>query len=246
MATTDSNPIRFHGTPRRAEGLAPLTHEQARTATLSLDLKLPPALKQTAPVTLQTVPVGSSATRLRLSLPESTPPGTYAGTLQVDSERYPIVVEVKPHPYLVISPRQLVLEVAPGAEAIVDLMLVNTGNVVCQITKAHLFGLFDVQGVERAIGMALGTSSEKGQGRLTSLMDEAADNHGGLVRVAVREGAGPIEPGALRNLRATLRFSDHLKPGRTYWGTWPLLNLKYYVRVSVASPLRAGGENSKT
>jgi hypothetical protein len=246
MATTDISPIRFHGTPRTVEGLVPLTAKQALTAVLSLDLKLPPAFQQTAPLTLQTVPVGTSATRLRLALPESTPPGTYEGTVQIENISYPIVVEVKPHPYLVITPRQLILQVAPGTEEIVDLMLVNTGNVVCEITKAHLFGLFDVQGVERSIGAALGTSAEKGQGRLNRLMDEAADNHGGLVRVAVREGAGPIEPGALRSVRATLRFSDHLKPGRTYWGTWPILNLKYYVRVFVSSPSRADGESAKT
>jgi hypothetical protein len=65
------------------------------------------------------------------------------------------------------------------------------------------------------------------------------------VRVAIREGAGPLEPGAMRELRATLRVSDHLKPGRTYWGTWPLLNLKYYVRVFVLSPETAAGVSAQ-
>jgi hypothetical protein len=159
MATTNITPIRLHGTPRSLEGLALLTPEQALTAKLTLDLGLPSALQSSAPISLQTTPIGSAAARLQLSLPESTPPGTYEGSVQVEGERYPLVLEVKPHPYLVISPRQLVLQAAPGSQVNAELTLINSGNVVCEITKVHLFGLFDVQGVERAIGAALGTSS---------------------------------------------------------------------------------------
>ena len=240
------SPLRFRGSPRIVEGLAPLTTRQALTASLSLDLKLPQAVQQAAPLTLQTAPVGSSATQLRFSLPELTPPGTYEGTVQIGGESYPIIVEVEPHPYLIISPRQLLLQVVAGTEAMVELTLVNSGNVPCEITKAHVFGLFDVDGVERSIGAALGDSVEKGQGRLNRFLDEVADNHGGLVRVNMREGAGIIEPGEMRNLQAMLRFSDRLKPGRTYCGTWPLFNLEYYVQVNVARPKPAATEKKKT
>jgi hypothetical protein len=212
-----------------------MTPRQAQAASLTLDLKLPQAIQQAPPVTLQTEPISASAARLRFSLPESTPPGTYEGTVQISGEYYPILVEVEPHPYLVISPRQLLLRVASGAEATADLVLINSGNVPCEITKAHAFGIFDIDGAERAIGAALGSSTEKGQGRLNRLLDEAADNHGGLVRVNVREGVGSIAPGELRNLRATLRFSDRLKAGHTYWGTWPLLNLRYYVQIYITN-----------
>lgn len=246
MATSAGLPIRFRGSPRIVEGLAPLTPQQALSVSLLLDLKLPRTVQPTVPLTLQTDPVGSSATRLRFSLPESTPPGTYEGTVQIGGESYPIRVEVEPHPYLVISPRQLLLQVASGQEAIVDLTLVNSGNVPCEIRKAHVFGLFDVEGAERSIGAALGDSAEKGQGRLNRLMEEAADNHGGLVRVNVQEGAGIMEPGELRNLHATLRFSDRLKPKHTYLGTWSLINLEYYVQVDVASPNPAAPERPRT
>ena len=253
MATHAATPLRFRGSPRIVEGLAPLTPQQALTASLSLDLKLPRAVQQAAPLTVQTVPVGSAATRLRFSLPESTPPGTYEGTVRIGGESYPISVEVVPHPYLAIFPRQLMLEVASphggasqGSEATVDLTLVNSGNVPCEIGKAHAFGLFDVKGADRAIGAALSDPEEKGQARLNHLMDEAANNHGGLVRVNVREGTGIIEPGELRNLHVTLRFSDRLRPGNTYWGTWPLYNLEYYVKVHVSSPSPAPASGTGT
>jgi hypothetical protein len=236
MATTAATHIHFQGSPRVIEGLVPFEPQPALTITLSLDLKQARAARHVAPLALEATPVGSSAMRLQFSLPESTPPGAYEGSVQIGGESYPITVEVQPHPYLVISPRQLSLQVAPGAEASVDLTLVNSGNVSCEITKVHAFGLFDVKGVERSIGVMLGTTVEKGQGRLDRFMDEAADSHGGLVRVIIKEGAGSLGPSELRNVRAALRFSERLKPDQTYWGTWPLLNLKYYVRVSVISP----------
>jgi len=231
--------IRFRGTPRLVEGLASLTQQQALTASLSLDLKLPRAAQPAAPLMLQTSPVSSSATRLRFSLPESTPPGTYEGMAQIGGESYPIIVEVEPHPDLVITPRQLSLQAAPGTEAIVDLTLVNSGNIPHEIPKADAFSLFDVEGTERSIGIMLGDPAEKALGRLTRLIDEVADNHGGQVQVNVREGHGMLESGELRNLRVILHFSDLLKPGHTYWGTWPLLNLTYFVRVYATSPYPA-------
>jgi hypothetical protein len=235
MATTSVNPLRFRGSPRSVESLSALTPQRPLTAALSLDLKLPRSVQAAAPLTVQTEPIGALATRLRFSLPETTPPGVYEGTVQIGKETYPITVEVEPHTYLVISPRQLILQAAAGTEVAADLTIVNSGNVPCEITKAHAFGLFDVKGADRAVGAALADPEARGQDRLGRLMDEAADNHGGLVRVAVREGSGVIKPGELRTLHVVLRFSERLKPGHTYWGTWPLHNLEYYVKIDVVS-----------
>ena len=233
MPTKPATSIRFHGSPRMVEALTPLSLQKVLTSSITLDIKTPSLAQRTRPLNLQSEPVGLSNTRLRFSLPESTPPGIYEGTMLIEGQIYPINVEVVPHSYLVILPRQLSLELPPSREAIVDLMLANSGNVPCEIAKVYAFGIFDVDGAERSIGAAFRDSAAKGQGRLDRLLDEAADNHGGLVRVNIREGAGIIDPGAQRELRAALRFSDRLKPGHTYSGTWPLFNLKYYVRISV-------------
>lgn len=233
MVKNAATPIRFRGTPRSLEGLATLAQYQVHGATLALNLSQR-ATQPALPLALQTEPIGSAATRLRFVLPESTPPGTYEGTVEIDGANYPVVVEVEPHPYLVVSPRQLVVQVEAGKETSVEVTLVNSGNVPCEIDKVYAFGLFDVEGAERAIGVALRDSSEEGRSRLDRLLDEAADNHAGLVRVAVREGQGSIEPGEVRNVRATLRFSDRLKPGHVYGGTWPMLNLRYSVQVQVS------------
>lgn len=245
MATPSVSPLRFRGAPRSVEGLSVLTAQRPLTAALSLNLKLPRSM-QAAPFTVQTEPIGSTATRLRFSLPESTPPGTYEGTVQIGPESYPVTVEVEPHAYLAISPRQLILVVEPGSEVTSELTIVNSGNVPCEITKAHAFGLFDVKGADRALGAALADPQVKGEARLARLMDEAADNHGGLVRVAIRDGADVIEPGEVRTLRVALRFSEHLKPGQSYWGTWPLYNLQYYVKVDVTRSAPPAPKRSAT
>ena len=75
---------------------------------------------------------------------------------------------------------------------------------------------------------------KKGLERIMRLAEGVADGHGGLVRVNIKEGAGLIAPGKLSNLRVALRLPKQLKSGQTYSGTWPLLNLRYYVRVQVS------------
>jgi hypothetical protein len=43
-----------------------------------------------------------------------------------------------------------------------------------------------------------------------------------------------VEPGESRTLALTLALPDRLRAGHTYWGTWPLDYLRYYVRVTCA------------
>jgi hypothetical protein len=232
MAKDKEAPIRFRGSPRNIEGLAYLTPQQTLAASLWIDLDLPETERQG--LALQTETLSASVAKLRFSLPESVPPGVYQGKVQIEAESRPITVEVDPHPFLTISPSQLSLQVTPDSQVPVVLTLLNTGNVPCEITKVYAFGIFDVTGADRAIGAAIvGGSEEKGRGRLDRFMDEAANNHGGLVLVSLEAGDGRLEPGELRDIKATLRFSNLLKPGRNYWGTWPMINLRYYVRVNV-------------
>jgi hypothetical protein len=225
--------LHFRGSPRLVEGLAPVPPLEVAAVPVSINLDLP--RQKPEPLVVQTAPAGATASRLRFSLPEETPPGTYRGTLQFGGQRYPAVVEVEPHPHLLISPSQLSLQAAPGEEVEIALTIVNDGNVEYEVPRAHGFGLFDVTGVERAIGATLRDSEKNGLERINRLADEVADGHGGLVRVNIKEGAGSIAPGKLSNLRVALRLPKQLKAGQTYSGTWPLLNLRYYVRIYVSN-----------
>jgi hypothetical protein len=227
--------LRFRGSPELVEALAPAGLHGRGAAVLALEVGRKARTEARLPLDLQTEPAGESATWLRFGLPETTPPGSYKGTIQVGDEKFPMVVEVEPSPNLVASPSQFAVQAAPGEEVGVDISIVNAGNVPCEIGRAHAFGLFDVEGLERGIRAALQADIAKGERRVDRLADEVAESHGGLVRVSV-QGAGTLQPGELRQLSVGLRLSDRLEPGHTYTGTWPLHNLAYHVEVAVTAP----------
>ncbi|HEY6292706.1 MAG TPA: hypothetical protein VI455_14245 [Terriglobia bacterium] len=182
-------------------------------------------------IVVHPIPVGTSATRLRLVLPESMPPGAYRGTVQVGDSRYPILAEVEAYPHLRLSPTRLSLEAAASSEVEVELTVVNGGNVICEVGRAYALGLFDKDGLNRGTAAAFQEDSPRGQERVGRLMDEFAEGYGGFLRMKVEEGAGPLEPGQLRNLRLKLKMPDRLKAGRSYFGTWSFHNLAYQVTV---------------
>lgn len=228
-------PLRFRGTPSGVEALAPLRVEGAAPTTLALTLEDAPDAPDAriAPLALQAEPFGAGATRLSFALPESTPPGAYEGTVQIGEERVPVVVEVAAQPDLDASPPSFTLSVAPGSEAHLDVMLVNRGNVPVEIQRAYAFNLLERGGIEEAVHAALREKAESGEQRLARLMDFLTERHGGLVRVAVEDGAGTLAPGEAREVRAELRFGSELRPGAVYNSTWEIANLNLFIEVHV-------------
>lgn len=240
MASTSksSSLLRFRGAPDDIEGLAPLSFQQTVSAGVAFELALPKSATQQTSINWQAEQAGATATWLKFTLPDNTPPGSYEGVVRLGAEQFPIVVEIDPLPSILLSPRHLSLQTASGAEALIDLTIVNTGNVAVDLPRAHVFGLFDVKGLDRAVGTALQESAERsslggGLGRLNRLTEEVADSHGGTARVRVQEGAGSLAPGEMRNLRAQLKFSNRLKPGRRYYGIWSLFNLEYRIELQI-------------
>jgi hypothetical protein len=174
---------------------------------------------------------GVDARRATLRLPRSTPPGRYEGSAEIEGRKVAIVAEVEQRPRLEADPRRISVEVAPGGTASVDVTLLNTGNVPCDLSGTSTFCVFDGRGAEHAFWAALASDPPKGRQRLDVLMDDLADSHGGLVTTRVEKGA-KIAPGELRDVRLTLRFSDRLQPGRRYAGSWRAEGVRIPVRVA--------------
>jgi len=221
--------LRFRGSPRAIEALIPMGMPEAAERRLAVDLEVEAERKP--PIVVHPIPMGASATRLRLVLPESTPPGTYKGTVQVGDARYPIEAQVDAYRHLRLSPSRLSLEAAAGSEVEVELTVVNGGNVTCEVGRAYALGLFDKDGLNRGTAAAFQEDAPRGQERVGRLMDEFAEGYGGFLRMKVEEGAGPLDPGELRNLKLKLKMPDRLKAGRNYFGTWSFHNLAYLVTV---------------
>jgi hypothetical protein len=173
-----------------------------------------------------------------LRLPKSTPPGKYEGSVEIGGLEFPVVIEVEPRAKVEVSPSRLAFEVEPGKEVTADVTLLNVGNVPCDVPAASTFCVFDGSGVDHAFWVAFVSEPPEGKQRIDLLLDDLAESHGGLVEVRARAGERTIPPGESREVQVTLRFSDRLRPGHAYAGSWDAEGLHLRVRVSV--PARKG------
>jgi hypothetical protein len=235
----DRQVLRFHGAPTALEALVPqaLLGDGDRISAgdrIGATLELGPEAVAEG-LELQSAPAGAGALWLQLSLPETTPPGTYEGTVTVGTTSYAITADVAAETNVLLAPGFVRLSAAPGARPRVTFTVANTGNVPYEIPRKGAFGLFEEEGVEDAIGAAL-RQEAGGEQRLDRFADELADRHGGLMMVAIGAGRGILNPGEVRDMEATFRIPDALKAGRAYSGVWALANVRCKVDVDVVAP----------
>jgi hypothetical protein len=224
--------VRFEGTPTAVSALVNVPG--AQRSAIKVDVMLP-GLDAAQPVQALTAPASETRTLVRLVLAAGTPPGAYDATVHTLAGDIPAVVLVKERPHLTLTPTLLRITAPPGGEIEQNLTAFNAGNVPCRIGRTYGFGLFDSEGLDKAVGAGL-LAKAAGLERLATMADSLADSHGGLVRMTVREGAGVLNPGEDRQLVMALRFSDRLKPGLQYVATWALQDLRTAVLVDVVKP----------
>lgn len=229
MARSRYDALVFRGSPLSLSALAP--------GDLDVSPGIHAGRMSTGPAESLSVAMHASPTDagafLRTHLSRSTPPGRYEGTVTVDGVERDAVFEVEPETFLRLIPERLQLQAAPGEHVTRALTLLNLGNVAVEVRGAYAFGLFDVGGVDRAVSKTFGGEPAE-RGNIDRFIGMLADEHGGMVRVRVDEGEGTIEPGESRELSVTFALPSRMRPGHTYWGTWPLDYLRYYVRINVA------------
>jgi hypothetical protein len=228
----------FRGPPDRLASLLP------STSAVGLDVEQQPRASlrgaDVRRLTVRRLARGDAhARRVTLRLSRTTPPGKYSGSAEIEGRTVPIVAEVEPLPRLGAEPRRIAVEAEPGGAATVDVQLVNTGNVPCDVSGTTTFCLFDGSGLEQAVWAALASDPPEGRKRIDVLLDELADSHGGLVTTRAARGA-TIRVGESRQVQLTLRFSDRLKPGKRYAGSWRVDGLRLPVRITTpaAAPKR--------
>jgi hypothetical protein len=224
--------LRFHGVPAALEALVSRTVVVPNEQRVGGVLELKRDYDEPVTHEVLSAPAGGDAVWLHVSLPEGTPPGTYEGTMTVGGTTYPAIADVTPQPDVQMSPGYLVLRAAPGAHVPVTFAVANTGNVDYDIRNAGGFGLFEVEGVEDAIGAAL-RQERGGEERIQRFADELSDRHGGLTRLAVGRGRGVLKAGEVRDVEVTLRLPPELKPGKTYSGVWGFSNANCKIDIEV-------------
>ncbi len=225
-----SKPMRFKGSPTRL--MATLAAPEGLSMTGHVVL----ADKQPLPLTIRrvasTTPVLSL---LSFRLPKSTSPGHYKGSAEVGGKIIPIVVDVEARSRLRFVPPSVSFRGASGALLETEITVLNLGNVDAIIHPESTFCIFDNHGVDQALYEALTTKEVEGKRRIDRVMDELAQSHGGLVRVAVQHGAGKLAPETSRDLVVEFQFSHRIRSGRTYRGAWFISETSLEVAIEVTT-----------
>ena len=226
--------VHFRGWPDQLTGAIKLP--ASGPISLAVTLDLPDESTPPPPVYGQPMgpPIGKE-TWIRLSLPMTTPAGTYRGTIQVGDQKHVATFEVEPRLNLRLIPDSLVLRGRPGARVTAQLTLVNSGNVAFEVRRAYALGVSDVDGLERAFGETFRAKLPAGERLIDHFANKLAEAHGGLVRVHVAKGAGSVAPAESRQLEAVFKLPDRMRPGRIYAGTWPLEHVRYGVQIETTS-----------
>src|SRR5437016_1465797 len=141
MARSGPQPkaLQLYGPPR---GLRP--RELITGLTGGGRIRLPDSLSKTGVAKIEFADVR----RLRVRLPQHTPPGDYAAQLETDDKSYPVALSVEPYESLKATPGDLVFEGRPGRAADAEVALLNRGNVATAIPESCNYWLFDQRGLE--------------------------------------------------------------------------------------------------
>jgi hypothetical protein len=191
--------------------------------------RTPPIRFRGAPGELAAVVTDAGVVRIRL--PRHTPPGRHETDLNVGDKTYAAVLEVEENIELELFPDLLRLTGGAGEVIARELTIVNHGNVPIDVPRAGGFGLFEHQGLERAIGEALMDRKQDGASTIDTIARGAGESHAGLMRIRVEEGAGTLAPTESRDLRVSFHLPDGIRPARVYTGLWELYTINYYVEV---------------
>jgi hypothetical protein len=144
-------------------------------------------------------------------------------------------LEVEPRVRLRMVPRETRVDVGADRRVEVRVRVANEGNAPAEIPRTSAFGVFELGGLDTAIGQTLRAELKTGERRVDRPMDELVEHHGGLVRVSVTAGAGELAAGANAELVATLEVPAGLTPGHSYEGVWPIANVSHRVVLTAAA-----------
>jgi hypothetical protein len=191
------------------------------------------------PVTVGLRTYGDFA-RLRARIDPGMAPGMYAAELRVDGGVRRLTVAIDPLVRLTVDPPVLRLAGEAGTPMRSSIVLANQGNVAAELPDHGAVGVYEVNGVETAIGRAYRSDTEDGLQTISRFIQELRSGYGGLVKLRLG-GAGALAPGKARNVEVTATLSERVRAGHVYTGVWSLLNLNYAVRIEVGGNPAPGG-----
>jgi hypothetical protein len=172
--------------------------------------------------------------RLRARINPRLSPGTYQAELSMEDRVRHIAVTVDPIVMLRVDPPMLRMSGGLGKPLHANIVIANVGNVEADLPKFGALGIYEVNGIETAIGHAYRENGEDGLRTVARFVQELRNGYGGLLKLRLEGMQGPLPPGKACSLRVIATPSDRVRAGGVYTGVWPFANLNYAVRVEFA------------
>jgi len=222
--------VHMRGVPHRLRAVGPRLTGVSRWATVDLAI---PGVELPSPLLALVQPLGTNAAEVDLTLPTMTPPGAYAGTVDIDGQALRLEIEVEPHTRLAARPRSMALRLKPATVANVEITVVNEGNVPGEIQGAYALDFVDDNTFDHGFDAAVRAELVEGQRRVDVFFDALAQGNGGTGRLEVEEGAGALAPGQVRGLRVRLSVPKEVRLAHTYTGIWHIEDAAISIHVEV-------------
>jgi len=225
------SPIAIKGTPRRLTAFVPAETVPLGNASLRFKAK---GMEQESPVGVNLSETDiAGLNKIRLKIDRGTPPGSYPAELMVDQATQLVDLQIEPYIRLRAHPSNLNFSGKPGGIVTNDFMLMNRGNVPFDMPKVGVTGIFIDNGIETAFAKAYRSGSDDGLVMMKTFFETLKQGHGGLVKLNVKLGHGPLPAGTARLIRVSTKLSSELIGNRIYSGFWVLGNLNLVLQIEV-------------
>lgn len=233
-STLKDETIHVRGTPPSLFSILRL--DDASPGPLNIVLQLPQINRNASLPSAKLSRIkGTDMARCKLRLDRMTPPGIYQGTVEIQKQHIPLVVEVESRRQLRLFPKLANLEASPGSQQKFRLTMINLGNVPFTIPKLAAFGLYDQMGVDTAVGKVFKKKSAEQGSLVEHLMAQLQQGYGGIVKLDLSEGAGDLKPGDVRELEIDIHIPDEVVPDRSYWGLWKICDYNFKFEIDITS-----------
>lgn len=241
---TAGETIHIRGTPPSLFSVLKL--DDFEPGPLTIDLQLPLVTRKASlPSAKISLIKGTDLARCKLRLDRMTPPGTYKGTVEIQKQNLPLVVEVESSKQIQLFPKYANLEAHPEERKRFCLTIINTGNVPFEIPRKDAFGLYDQMGVDMAVGKVFKKRNDKSKNSVDYLMKKLQDGYGGIVVLELKSCAGKLEPGESRELSIEIHMPDDVIPGRSYWGLWKICDYNFKFEFDITADSDRTGKHKR-
>jgi hypothetical protein len=185
--------------------------------------------------------------QIRVSLPRSTPPGSYPVSIDFGKYRRVVRLEVQPLVRSQILPRRSFVSASPGAKVSFGFTIANTGNVPFELFRTSTFILAHSEALCRSlVNTASQEPRDDGERILDRFAEELRAHTGGVAAIRVTAGDRVVHPEQVRNFEAILRVPTEIEVGKQYWGFWSVYEDKAYrLQVRVAPSEEGPGQQSE-